>query len=100
MRCEEAQSLLDLHLDNSLPQEMAVKLDGHLLRCSRCAGELRALEQTRALLRDAVLPAEPAPAFLERAAARLHDRLAAHLRPAVPPEAGRQWILPFPHQES
>jgi hypothetical protein len=99
MRCEEAQLLLDLHLDNSLPQELAVKLDRHLLRCSQCAGELRSLEQTRALLRDAIPPAEPTPAFRERAAARLHDSLAAHLRPAATPAAARQWILPFTRQE-
>jgi anti-sigma factor RsiW len=96
MRCEEAEALLDLHLDNELPQELAVKVDRHLLRCARCAGDLRSLEQTRELLREAVPPAEPSPGYRERASARLHDRLAGHLRKEAESEAGRQWILPFP----
>ena len=54
MKCEEAQLLLDLHLDGNLPQELVDRLERHLIRCSRCAGELRALEQARALLREAV----------------------------------------------
>ena len=100
MRCEEARSLLDLHLDDGLPEELAVKFERHLLRCAQCAGELRSLEQTRALLREAAEPAEPSPAFRERVVARLHDQLAAHLRPISEQEAGRQWILPFPRHES
>ena len=99
MRCEEAQPLLDLHFDGGLPQELAVKLERHLLRCAQCAGDLRSLELTRSLLREAEEPAEPSPAFRERAAARLHDQLAAHLRPVSGPDAGRQWVLPFPRNE-
>ena len=99
MKCEETKSLLDLHLDGDLPLELADKLDRHLLRCPQCAGELRSLEQTKRLLRAAVAPAEPSPAFRERAAARLHNLLASHLRPAVGQEAGRQWILPFSRNE-
>jgi len=99
MKCDEVKSLLDLHLDGELPMELTAKLDRHLLRCPQCAGELRSLEQTRSLLREAAPPCVPSPAFRERAAARLHTELAAHLRPAGGEESGRQWILPFSRHE-
>src|SRR5438045_1716947 len=95
MRCDEAEALLDIHLDGELPQEMADKLDRHLLRCALCAGQLRSLEQTRTLLRITLQPAEPSPAYRERALARLSDRLAPHLRPTVIQDDGRQWVLPL-----
>ncbi len=99
MRCEEARTLLDLYLDGELPQELADRLDRHLLRCAGCAGEIRTLEQTLTLLRGAVESAEATPGFRERAAARLQDRLASHLRPSARPAPGRQWALPFPRQD-
>ena len=49
MRCEELQPLLDMRLDNELPEEIAQKVDRHLLRCPTCAYEIRTLEQTRAM---------------------------------------------------
>lgn len=99
MRCEELQSLLDLHLDGELPEEMARKIERHLLRCPACAYEARTLEQTRALLREAVPPAVPSPAFRERASARLLDALANHLRPEAESISGRQWTLPLLAEE-
>lgn len=99
MRCEETKSLLYLHLDGDLPQELTVKLDRHLLRCPQCSGELRSLEQTRALLREAVPLATPSPGFCERAVARLQAQLSDHIRTPVEQDAGRQWILPFSHHE-
>lgn len=95
MRCDEGRALLDLFLDGELPEEITTRIDRHLLRCSECAGAIRSLEQTRALLREAVEPAEPSPAFRERTLARLHDRLSHHLRPVERGEVGRQWELPF-----
>jgi anti-sigma factor RsiW len=95
MRCEELRELLDLHLDGELPEEMSRKLERHLLRCPDCAYEARALEQTRAMLREAISPEETTPAFRERTTARLLDALSAHLRPAREAEVGRQWKLPF-----
>ena len=100
MRCDEAKSLLDLHHDDELPQELAVKLDRHLIRCAQCAGEIRSLEQTTALLRASVEIAEPSAGYRERALARLHDQLAAHLRPAARSDSGRQWVLPFSRHET
>lgn len=95
MKCEEARSLLDLHLDAELPQELGMKLDRHLLRCSQCAGELRSLEQTRSLLIEAVSREESTPGYRERAGARLQDALAEHLRADSSSDVGRQWTLPF-----
>lgn len=98
MRCEDLNALLDLHLDGELPEELARKLDRHLLRCPACAYEARTLEQTRTMLREAVPPAETTPGYRERATARLLDALAGHLR-SVSPADDRQWSLPFPMEE-
>ena len=98
MRCEELRGLLDLYLDGELPEETARKIDRHLLRCPTCAYEARALEQTQAMLREAVLPAETTPAFRERTAARLLDALAPHLRAPREADSARQWTLPFAHE--
>lgn len=93
MRCDDLRDLLDLHLDGELPTESARKMERHLLRCQSCAYELHALQQTRAMLREAVAPAETTPHFRERTLARLLDAFAPHARPAV--VNGRQWTLPF-----
>ncbi len=99
MRCEEFSRLLDLYLDGELAEEMAQKVERHLLRCPACAYEVRTLEQTRDWLREAVAPAETSPGFRERTQARLLAALAGQLRPAAEPETGRQWSLPFNREE-
>jgi anti-sigma factor RsiW len=99
MRCEELRGLLDLYLDAELPEAMAQKVERHLMRCPACAYEVKTLEQTRAMLREAVPPAETSPGFRERASARLLDALSTHLRPAHENETGRQWSLPFTREE-
>ena len=95
MRCEELRDLLDLHVDGELPEEVTRKLERHLLRCPACAYEARTLEQTGAMLRETVLPAETSPAFRERMAARLRNAFVGHLRPTPAIETGCQWELPF-----
>jgi anti-sigma factor RsiW len=99
MRCDEMQTLLDLHIDGELPEELARKIERHLLRCPACAYEARTLEQTRALLREGMASAEPSPAFRERTSARLLDALAPYLRPEVEAVHGRQWALPLLTEE-
>lgn len=101
MRCEEMRDLLDLYMDGELPDETAQRLSRHLLRCTQCASEMQALEQTRSMLREAVPVSETSLAFRERTTARLLDAFAAHLRP-VPDAVAlgtRQWTLPFPREE-
>lgn len=93
MRCEEVLGLLDLHLDSELTEEINRKIERHLLRCQSCAYEARTLEQTRAMLREAVPMEEPAPGFRERTAARLLNTLA--MRRPEPTMKGRQWNLPL-----
>ena len=94
MRCEEIRSLLDAHLDNELPEEVNRRVERHLLRCPACSYEARTLEQTRAMLREAVPPATASPSFRERTVARLLDSL-PDLHPAAAGDAARQWSLPF-----
>ena len=98
MRCEEIQGLLDLYIDSELPEETSRKLDRHLLRCPACAYETRTLEQTRAMLREAVPIEEASPAFRERLAARLLDACAPQFR-SQETGIGRQWTLPFTREE-
>jgi anti-sigma factor RsiW len=98
MRCEEIRSLLDAHLDNELPEELNRRVERHLLRCPGCSYEARTLEQTRAMLREAVPPAVTTPNFRERAVARLLDAL-PELHPVRDSAAARQWALPFSREE-
>lgn len=100
MRCEELADLLDLSIDGELPEEAQRKLDRHLLRCRTCAYEVRTLEQTRAMLREAVSTSEASPGYRERATARLLSAFAGHLRQEQEPDSGRQWTLPFAQEET
>ena len=95
MRCDQLEELLDYYLDNDLSEEGRAKVERHVLRCPDCAFRVRALEQTRALLRGAYSPAEASPSFRERMSARLEDDLADVLR-HEPVEDSRQRILSFP----
>lgn len=94
MRCEDAALLLDECLEGLLSEELRTRVERHLLRCSACASELKGLEQTRTLLRDALPRREASPAFRERAAARLEDALQDVLC-REPGPAETQWELPF-----
>ena len=100
MRCEEWEHLLNLSLDGELPEETARALDRHTMRCPACAYELRTLEQTRRMLRDADLSEAPSDGFRQRTAARLRDALTDRTRPAASRESAWQWILPFAREES
>ena len=100
MRCDEWNNLLDLSLDGELPEETARALDRHTMRCPACAYELRTLEQTRRLLREANLTEAPSDRFRQRTASRLRAVLTDRNRPAPARESGRQWLLPFAREES
>jgi anti-sigma factor RsiW len=95
MRCDELTALIDLYVAGDLPDELSQRVERHLLRCARCAHEVRSLEQTQALLRDAVPCAGTSPQFRERAMARLHDALAPELNRHPEPVNDRQWSLPL-----
>ena len=100
MRCEEWSHLLDLSLDGELPEETARALDRHSLRCPACAYELRTLEQTRRMLREADLSEAPSDTFRLRTASRLRDALTDRTRPTLSRANDRQWTLPFAREES
>jgi anti-sigma factor RsiW len=95
MRCDELQGLLDLFIDGDLTEEMRARIDRHLLRSPACSYAARSLEQTRSMLRDAVEPANPSPAYRERTLAKLMDALSDHLQTDTWKDA-RQTTLPFP----
>lgn len=100
MRCDEIRPLLDLQLDRELPEELERRVARHMLRCTGCSFEAHTLAQTRSMLRSAIPPTETSPAFRERTAARLLDRLADHLRPPNAHDQGQQWALPFLRDDS
>jgi anti-sigma factor RsiW len=94
MRCTEITELADLYVDGELSEETRGRIDRHILRCADCAYRIRAIEQTKSLLRDAYPRAETSPGFRERTSARLHDAFADVLRREPQPSEG-QWTLPF-----
>jgi anti-sigma factor RsiW len=98
MRCEDVGMLLNQYIDAELTDDLENVVSRHLLRCQTCAHEAHGLEQSRALLRAAVDKAEPTPAFVDRTASRLREKLAGHIRP-VHQTVGRQWTLPFPVED-
>jgi anti-sigma factor RsiW len=95
MRCDELAALIDLYVAGDLPEETSRSVERHLLRCARCAHDVRSLEQTLALLQDAVPTEEPTPQFRERSLARLLNELAPRLNRPPEPVSERQWSLPL-----
>ena len=95
MRCNEFRSLTDLYTDGNLPNELVERVEKHLLICSQCAGEVRSLEQVRALLSESIPVAGSTASFRDRTIARLHHELEGHLRAAPSVVDSRQWILPL-----
>ncbi len=95
MRCDEIQELIGAYVDAGLPEDTTHRIERHLLRCPACSYEARTMEQTRTLLQEAIPASELSPAYREKAAARLLDLLAPHLRPAPEPASARQWLLPL-----
>ncbi len=94
MTCSELSSLIDLYIDDSLPDEARLTIEKHLMGCAKCAHEVRGLEQGRRWLREAYSRGEPDPGFRERAAARLQTALSDVLVETEPvPDA--QWQLPI-----
>ncbi len=95
MRCDEIQELIGAYGNSELSEETTLRIERHLLRCAACSYEARTMEQTRVLLQEAVPASELSPAYREKAAARLLDLLAPHLRPEPEPASARQWLLPL-----
>ena len=93
MQCEDYEGLLDLNMDGDLCEEARDRAERHLMRCPRCAFELRTLERTRALLREAHPPVEADETLRVRVLARLRAAFPFHARPAAP--EGRQYALPL-----
>ncbi|CCW36105.1 Putative zinc-finger [Chthonomonas calidirosea] len=94
MRCDDVETFIDLAVDGVLPDEAKQRLERHLLRCGRCAHRLKALEVARTMVWQAVPKAEPSPAYLERAQARLQAHFES-LFPKTEPPSPTQRLLPF-----
>lgn len=99
MQCEQVREFIDLYMDNALSEEQTLQVDRHLIRCALCGGEVRALEQAKKALIEAVPPVSASPSFRERTAARLLDKLKTHVRPNQSILFDRQWSLPFTIEE-
>jgi Predicted transmembrane transcriptional regulator (anti-sigma factor) len=95
MRCVELNDLIDLYIDDELPEETRAHVERHLMRCPECAFHVRGIEQTKAMLCEACPIVESSPSFRERMAARLQDALGDVIR-AEPTEDVRQRAFTFP----
>ena len=84
MKCEDWTALVDLYLEGELPETLAHSMERHLMQCAGCAFEVRTLERTLDLLHESVPKIETPPAVIERMEARLHKRLAPHLKSPTP----------------
>ena len=94
MTCGELSGLIDLYVDDSLPEEARLNVEKHLMGCAKCAHEVRGLEQGLRWLREAYADSETDPGFRERAAARLQNAMSDVLvEPEQTPDA--QWQLPI-----
>src|SRR2546421_12986902 len=93
MACTDMSLLIDLYVDNALPEEARARLERHTLTCTACAHQLRGAEQTLAHLRDAYPREEAGPGFRGRLAARLEAAFAEEVVSAHPIESTQ---LPLP----
>jgi anti-sigma factor RsiW len=59
VQCNEALPLIHDYLDGQLSAGKKLELRNHLLNCSSCAGNMRALEKTEALVRMLERPPTP-----------------------------------------
>jgi len=92
--CKEIAVLSQLHIDGDLPEELEVQVERHLLQCRECSFQLRSLEQTTDLLKEAFPPELSSSSYRERALARLQENLSDVLAQPLPEEQS-QWALPF-----
>ena|ERR1043166_4357142 len=69
--CSELDRLIDLHLDDSLPEDLRGDIERHLMTCEACAFKTRSFEQIRELLGQSFPLEEAAPGFRDRLSARL-----------------------------
>lgn len=92
--CKEMAALLQLHVDGALTEELQAQIDRHLIQCRECSFNLRSIEQTTNLLKEAFPPESSSPAYRERALAKLQEGLSDILTPPLPAEHN-QWALPF-----
>ena len=67
MRCDDAQRLIESHLDGAFEGEPAMALRSHLTRCPACARELALAERIASELRE-LPPIEPSGDPLARVA--------------------------------
>lgn len=85
MNCGEVNQLLDLYLDEELPQPLADLLEEHLFRCADCSHRKQTLEQTLTWLREAGEGAQLGDVAFERVLSLLRAEL-----------ADRLWSQPIP----
>lgn len=76
MRCSEISALIDLMVEGNLPEDLLLRVQKHLMRCSRCAHDAYSLQHARNILRQAFPNTEAPGPFRERIVAKLHEALA------------------------
>lgn len=86
MDCELVGNLLPNYLDGDLTEELAERVQAHLVACRRCAWEVESIRQSVAALRQSFQAAQPASEFRARLLTDLlrDHRAAAARRPDSP----------------
>ena len=87
--CALAGELLPNYLDEELTEELAARVQAHLICCHCCAWEVESLRQSLLALRASAQEAAPSEEFRAQLRDRLRrdHRAAAANRPGSPPAA-------------
>jgi hypothetical protein len=93
MNCQDVRDkLFDYNRDEPLPLLQHIRIDFHLLHCSRCAKELEKLEQFRDVVTTGFFPAPP-PYLEDRIMAEIEQETQEEYIPAAAGVTFRSWVI-------
>jgi len=95
MNCEDVGQLMSNLLDKELTEEMAERVNQHLLACPDCIWQLHSLKEAIRLLRASLPPPEARPTWKHDLLERLERQGLEEgwLRPSPGPPSRRQLVI-------